>query len=226
MARNQQRSQKQSGPRTFPVLPPTLQVAFAARLDEIRNQYLDEALRSTVDNENVDITVLDAELAKYVGSERLKAIGKFGIRGEVFFPVPYLLHANPYLLGYYRLLYGFSQKQFYLSGTPFLSFKHLEAGGIIRPNVASDLIGLCQSLIETGWVLVQGLGKPSLALVHDLQLLTAGPQLRGSRNTELGKNAEQVVFNHVKSLIEPRYIQSEQEKSLTLVNDAGMIVTV
>ena len=95
-----------------------------------------EALRDTVTR--LDISILDAELAQESKRNALSKVASFGLRGELFFPVPYLLSANPYLLGYYRLLYGFSQKDFYSQG-PFGSFNILEERGEITPKI-SDLI--------------------------------------------------------------------------------------
>lgn len=57
-------------------------------------------------------------------------IASFGLRGEVFIPVPCVLRANPYLLGYYRLLLGLSQKETYNKG-PFGRFKAMEERGEI-----------------------------------------------------------------------------------------------
>jgi hypothetical protein len=101
------------------ILIPDLQIAFYHRLREIEDRYLGEALRNTVSN--LDIASIDTELAQLVKAESLRKVASFGLRGELFFPVPYLIKANPHLLGYYRLLYGFSQKDFYSQG-PFGSF--------------------------------------------------------------------------------------------------------
>jgi hypothetical protein len=86
----------------FEVLLPDLQIAFYYRLKEIEDRYLGEALRNTVNG--LDISVLDTELSQLVKAESLRKVASFGLRGELFFPVPYLLKTNPYLLGYYRLL--------------------------------------------------------------------------------------------------------------------------
>jgi hypothetical protein len=79
-------------------------------------------LKKTVDDPAFNLEILNGELSSYVDSEHLKRLAFFGLRGEVCFPVPYLLTRNPYLLGYYRLLYGFSCKAFYDQG-PFKRFK-------------------------------------------------------------------------------------------------------
>src|SRR5262249_12431191 len=110
---------------SFPVLSPDLQIRFWARLQLIRNEYLSEALSSTI--ATLDIGRLDRELAKLVGKKRLAALAVHFLRGEAFYPVPGVLTAKPMLLGYYRLLYGLSQKEFYSKG-PFGRFRSMEEG--------------------------------------------------------------------------------------------------
>ncbi len=90
---------------------PELQIDFSFALGQIRSLCLQDALCKTV--EDIDLAKLDRELSAYVPQGGLKTLAKHGLRGELVFPVPCLLKANPYLLGYYRLLLGFSQKEFY-----------------------------------------------------------------------------------------------------------------
>jgi len=92
----------------FPVLIPTLQIGFYQRLQEAKQQFLLPALFSQIGE--LDIGELDRQLLAFVGNQRLAFLAKHGLRGELLFPVPYLLSAKPTLLGYYRLLLGFSQK--------------------------------------------------------------------------------------------------------------------
>ncbi len=94
----------------FAVLIPDLQLAFYHRFREIEGRYLGEALKTTVGRS--EIAAIDIELTELVKPESLQKVAAFGLRGELFFPVPVLLRTNPFLLGYYRLLYGFSQKDF------------------------------------------------------------------------------------------------------------------
>lgn len=108
---------------SFPVLDPSLQISLHYRLQTIRNLYFKEALRDTV--VKLEVGALDAELNQFVAPAALRRTASFGLRGELLFPVPVLLHANPFLLGYYRLLYGLSQKEFYNKGR-FGRFKALQ----------------------------------------------------------------------------------------------------
>ncbi len=165
-----------SGETSLPVLSPDLQVAFYYILGSLRKECLAEALRETV--AGLRVAEIDRELERCVPPAALQKVASFGLRGEVVFPVPLVLRANPSLLGYYRLLFGLSQKEFYNKG-PFGRFKGLEESGQNPPRTDGQLEALCRSLIETAARLVDGLDDLSLPIVHELQLLTLGPQLRG-----------------------------------------------
>jgi len=131
----------------FPPFSPDLQLQFWARLQQIRNKYLSDALSQTI--KDLDITKLDGELAVFVGSARLAAVAAYSLRGETFFPVPYLLRTKPMLLGYYRLLYGLSQKEFYKH--PFGRFRAMEENNQLSTENENLLSPLCRSLGETAW---------------------------------------------------------------------------
>ena len=103
---------------------PEVQINFASALLEIRQQYLQDALSKAV--ENSEISVLDRQLNAMVPSKHLSLLAAKGMRGELLFPVPCLFERNPKLLGYYRLLLGFSQKVFYVPETGLSQFKKME----------------------------------------------------------------------------------------------------
>jgi hypothetical protein len=98
----------------FKIPEPELQVSFARFLAEIREAMLQDALRETI--RTLDIPTIDKELADLVPSYSLATLAGHGMRGELLFAVPTVLTANPRLLGYYRLLYGYSQKEFFKTG--------------------------------------------------------------------------------------------------------------
>jgi hypothetical protein len=191
--------------KKYPVLKADVQLDFFGRLQSMRRMYLHEALSTGV--KALVISKLDGELTRYLGGEYLGKLAEHGLRGEVIFPVPYLLEATPELLGYYRLLYGHSQKEFYNKG-PFGGWRALEERGGIPEKMKPGLPSLCESLIATGKGLVDGLTKLNLETVHELQLLTLGPQFRGSRNTSLGQIATKAVFELVKSLVKKSIVKS------------------
>jgi hypothetical protein len=207
---------------SFPVLSPDLQVAFYRKLRSINEQYLYQALSETVGH--LSIPDIDKQLAFYVDPQSVKKVASFGLRGELFFPVPCIIESNPKLLGYYRMLLGLSQKEFYNKG-PFGAFRRLEETGIVSPKTKPFVEGLCISLIGTAQIMIAEIDELSLATIRDLQILTLGPQLRGGVNTEFGKFATERVFKLIKSLVLP-YLKSEDNRTLIIENDSKRIVTI
>jgi hypothetical protein len=138
--------------------------------------------------------------------------------------VPAILAANPFLLGYYRLLYGMSQKEFYNKG-PFGRFKTLEDEGRIPERVAPLVAPLCESLVATGALLVRALDRVSPAILHELQLLTIGPQLRGSENTRIGQTATKEMRNLMGAIVR-RYVTEETERTIILRNESDRPVLI
>jgi XcyI restriction endonuclease len=141
--------------------PPRLQIEFSVALAEIRRLYLVEALSATVSR--LKIAELDKEIGQLVPPDALAKVAAHTLRAELIFPVPMLLKANPYLLGYYRLLYGFSQKIFYTAETGVGSFKAMEMRGVLSSVVQPRLEGLCKVLIGCGVVLLDGIGPTRLS---------------------------------------------------------------
>lgn len=164
----------------FPPFNPELQIAFAVRLGEMSALHLFPALSRAV--KGLKVTEIDHELASLVANERLTYVASAGLRGEVVYPVPCVLAAEPQLLGYYRLLFGLSQKEFFK--TPFARWRAMEERGQVPKGEGGELEDLCSSLCETAWRLVSNLESLSLGTLHDLQMLTLGPQLRGRRLNE------------------------------------------
>ncbi len=208
--------------RELPVLEPNLQVSFYHKLQTIRGRHLREALQQALGD--LPLELLDAELRDLAPETALRKLATQGLRGEVFFPVPCLLKAGPNLLGYYRLLYGLSQKEFYSSKT-FGRFKRLEAEGQLGSVRPEEMQALCRSLVGTAVKLVQVIDELTVATVNELQLLTLGAQLRGSENTRVGKRATKEVFDIIRQLVGP-YLVEETARTLVLRNDAGRSVLV
>ena len=162
---------------------PKLQIDFSFALGQIRSVYLQDALSKTV--ADLDLATIDKELSAYVPQNSLKALAKHGLRGELVFSVPCLLEANPYLLGYYRLLLGFSQKEFYTTQFGLSGFKSMEAKGNLSDKNRQRLPSLCMGLIGCEVALIDGVGLDRLSreLLGDLALLTfrATTARRGQR---------------------------------------------
>ena len=178
----------------------SLQVKIASALDTFRRLYLQKALAEAI--QKLEMKNLNAELDEFAPPSDLKSLAGRGIRGEFLFPVPCILEANPYLLGYYRLLLGFSQKEFYNKGK-LTRFSVMEEKGILNVRAKADLPGLCRAFAKEASYLLENLGveRFSMEFLDDLTLLTLGPQLRGGINTMIGKLANQIVFDIIRDLI-------------------------
>jgi hypothetical protein len=205
-----------------PALDPGLQVAFYYRLQAIRDTCMHRALARTLDA--VGLAQVNRELDSYVSPESLRRTASFGLRGEVLFPVPCLLERNPFLVAYYRLLYGLSQKEFY-NRSPFGRFRRLEGEGVLTAGAIAGLPGLCRSLIAAGEKLVNALDDLSLDVVRDLQILTLGPQLRGSENTRIGQTATKEVFDLLQELTS-QYTVDVTKRTILVRNNAGRVVLI
>ncbi|HET6387346.1 MAG TPA: XcyI family restriction endonuclease [Armatimonadota bacterium] len=206
----------------YPILSADLQIRFSTRLQLIRTQYLNNSLSTLIGG--MDIPTLDSELAEFVGQRRLASLARYQLRGESFYPAPSVLSGKPLLLGYYRLLYGFSQKEFYHKG-PFGRFKPMEEANRLSHENAGRIPGLCRSLVETAWELFQAIEPISLDSIHELQLLTLGPQLRGSENNVIGQGATRDVFELVRRLV-GNYLVTSTQQVIALRNDSGRSVQI
>lgn len=207
---------------TYKTLSPDLQVGFHYRLKAIKDLYFHEALSLTI--KKLQIADIDAQLKQYVRNESLQKLAEFSLRGEAIFPLPILLTTNPYLLGYYRLLFGFSQKEFYSKG-PFGIFKGLEEKGKISSAAATNLEALCSSLIETATVVTEQINEFNIGVITELQLLTVGPQLRGSKNNEYGQLATQRTFTIIKDMFH-QFIVESSPTAIKIKNNSGRIVAI
>lgn len=200
----------------FPVLVPATQLSFFERLKAAERSHLLPALLDQAGR--LDIGRLDQQLLDYAGKEKLAHVARYGLRGELLYPVPCVLEAKPTLLGYYRLLLGFSQKEFYKA--PFTRFKRIENDGVISMTTRPLVEPLCRSLIQSSWILVNGLPALSEQTLHSLTLLTLGPQLRGSRNVNLGVDAIRMVYALIRTIVADR-IQSEGDSYFVIQSVAG-----
>jgi hypothetical protein len=203
---------------------PDLQIEFSRLLDQIRSTLLQEALSATV--KGVDIAAIDGQLGSFVPKGYLSELASRGLRGELVFAVPVLLAANPRLVGYYRLLYGFSQKAFYnISGVSV--FKSMETKGTCGPAQEAQLSELCSGLIECGTLLIAGIGADRISREHldDLTRLTVGPQLRGSNNVNLGAAAIVRVFEIIHKVVAHAATETLPSR-ITLTNAAGRKVFI
>jgi len=197
---------------------PNLQIAFHARLKELKKIYLLDALLAAVAKSDID--KINQELSSLVSKYSLRKVASWGIRGEVIFPIPYIISSFPYLLGYYRLLLGFSQKEYYGKVYGFKIFRSMEDRGVITQFQKSNILPLCRSLSKCSELLIKGIGKINNSMIHDLTLLTLGPQLRGGILNVYGTRATGKIFDIIKSIIAPKIV-ARKPRSIRIKNAAG-----
>lgn len=204
---------------------PVTQISFANALKEIRTTYLQDALKATVSS--MAISDIDAELHSFVDSTSLICLASHGMRGELLFAVPCLLSANPKLLGYYRLLLGYSQKGFYTSTSGVGQFKSLEEKGTLSAKQRSALPELCRELNLNAKYMLDNLDSELVkaSFFDQLTLLTLGPQLRGGANVQRGTSAIAQVFDVILKIVSPAVIESNQ-RCIQVRNKAGRIVYI
>ena len=209
----------------FNIPSPDLQIDFAFALSRIRSEFLSEALKKTV--EKMNIPEIDKELASLVPKKDLASLAGHSLRGEIVFPLPCLLKLNPRLLGYYRLLLGFSQKVFYTSEFGVSSFKPMEEKGTLSDSNGKNLKPLCKSLIACASTLINeiGIDRVSKELINDLTLLTLGPQLRGGANVKKGVAGIYKVFEAIQSILKKSITVSDKRR-IEILNAAGRKVVI
>ncbi len=146
----------------FNISTPDLQVNFSKRLISAEGTLLQQALLNTIGQ--LDISQLDKEIHDYIPPKALKILASRGLRAELVFALPIVLKNNPYLLGYYRLLLGFSQKAFYTSkfgllrGYPSI----MESRGIINLAVVGNIPALCHALNKSAMVLLESIAPENI----------------------------------------------------------------
>jgi len=187
---------------------PDVQIAFCEQLLNLKNTHLQQALLKTL--ADADIAQVDKELGRLVPPKDMQLLARYGLRGELVYPIPYLLNKNPYILAYYRMLLGFSQKSFYDNrrGMGFGKFSSMEKKGLVSAVQKNELENLCKSLIQSASLLINTLDESAISkqLFNELSLLTLGPQLRGSRNNDLGNAATRIVFEIIRGIVSEHII--------------------
>lgn len=209
----------------FHLAPPELQIGFAHRLVALQQTHLQPALLKTV--ADLDIAALDRQLAVVMPAKALQKLASFGLRGEALFVAPMVLQAKPALLTYYRTLLGYSQKEFYKTGTGLGIFRRAEEAGELSGTALVQLQALCKLMNLCAWQLLQGIDKLAIdqRFLNELSLLSIGPQLRGGRNNERGEAGIEDVYqlilkavSHAKPVVSGR--------TATLDNAAGRQVVI
>ena len=204
---------------------PNTQIGFANTLKELREAFLQDALAATV--AAIEIKTLDSELHKYVDKGSLQILAMHGMRGELLFAVPCILEKNPRLLGYYRLLFGYSQKGFYTAATGAGMFKSLEEKGTLSQKQRNALPELCRALNFSAKYMLEHLEDQMInaGFFDQLTLLTLGPQLRGGANVQKGTSAISQVFDVVYQIVSASVVRSNS-RCIELKNNSGRTVYI
>ncbi len=153
-------------------IPSTAKQIQAQRiLKEYRETMLGSSLQRTV--AQISPKTLHKEIVNYVPVGGMKRLQALGIREEVVFALPCVLKTNPRLLGYYRLLMGISEKQFYTGSSGLSSFRPMERDGRIASHSDDDIIDLCKSINGAMNVFLGNASVDSLKMdLNDLPLMT------------------------------------------------------
>lgn len=211
----------------LPLLEPNLQIDFYYKLRSYKSKFFYQALQNTI--KNIEIRKIDSELSELVNPKLLNKVACFSIRGEVFFPVPCLLKENPSLLGYYRLIFGISQKEMYTKTPGYSKFKKLEEKSSIINLSEEDILVLCKSLIRTSEILVESFDDISINTVSELQLMTIGAQFRGGRNNDIGSAATITTFQLIKKIVQcyvEKIDDDDSNHQMSILNNSNRIIDI
>lgn len=206
---------------------PDRQVYVHAYLDSARSTVLHGAVKAAA--AKVAPATLSAELLKYVPAAGLQALQGTSVRDELVFATPCILRAQPYALGYYRLLLGVSQKAMYdTRGTGLRPFKTMEERGVIQAKADSDIPALCTGLNDAMTLLIQAIPPGSLnADIEQLPFMMLGAQADGSWRNRIGEKATLEVYEALKAvIISTGHKYTDAGSSLTVVNSSGREVTI
>ena len=175
----------------------------------------------------MDVPTIDRELARLLPSNDLSTLASRGLRGELLFAVPSVLRKNPKLLAYYRLLLGYSQKEFYSTKCVGTRFKRMEDEGASSRIDEESLTALCKGLISAASLLLAGINPNDVnaEFLDDLTLLTLGPQLRGGANVRRGSDANESVFNLIHNIV-VHSATATTDRCIQVQNAAGRKVLI
>lgn len=197
----------------FPLINPELQLSFWYRLQIVKEKFFSEALLKTISE--IPAKTISDQLAKFVKDEQRQRVAALGLRDELIFMLPCVIRKNPQLIGYYRLLFGLSQKELYKK--QYAKFKKLEEDNTISFKTNKFIEILCERFIECASIFLSEIDSIDSSDIHDLQLLTVGPQFRGSNNNTPGQVATQKAFKIIKDIVS-QYEKSSTDTEIVILN--------
>ena len=196
-------------------------------LHEYRYKMLGDSLRKTVSE--IDPDILQADIIEFIHKDGRKALQGKGIREEALFALPCVLDRNPMLLGYYRLLMGVSEKQFYASSTGLSCFQSMEHTGSYNKKAKERLKELCLAINEAMLSLLDNIVKNDLSQdLRDLPLMTLGVYADGVWRNIIGTQAAVHVFGAIKRIVNDSdaTVLIDDEKCLKFENCSGTVFRV
>jgi len=101
----------------------------------------------------------------------------------------------------------------------------MEERGRVSKNNAAVLPDLCRALCASAELFAHGVQQLSQQSVHELTLLTLGPQLRGGALNVFGTRATRRVFDLISSIVETAVVSST-DRFIAIRNAAGRTVRV
>ncbi len=179
-------------------------VAKQIKAQQILDDYKDAMLGSQLRDAcaNIDPLTLHREIVEFVPKSSMKTLQSLGIREETLFALPCVLKENPRLLGYYRLLLGISEKQFYTTSSGLSSYRTLEYDGKNKIISHEALSRLCRAINTASEIFLTNARKSRLAEdVRDLPILTLGVYIDGVWRNVVGKAAAQNVFGAIREVV-------------------------
>jgi hypothetical protein len=185
-------------------------------LMDARQLYLHPALNRAV--YDVGVAVIDSELQQLVPGKALNQLARLGLRGERAFPVPSIIMHTPSLIGYYRMLLGFSRKEFGKQG--YSTWVAAEKSNKLSRDHQKLLTQFCSTLITPLTVFVYAMNEFKDSDLSDLALLTLGPTLQGGRINVIGLKAEEDFFRILGDLVKP-WIEFSSERLIRFTTPKG-----
>lgn len=188
-----------------------------------RKQWFIDSLSEVLST--LDPEIVKKEVIKYVEADAQRILAAAAIRDEHVFPVPVVIRARPFLIGYYRLLLGIPQKGFYNSATGMGALKSMEENNTVSERQIALIPEFCTVMISQLSELVRQIPNLTPRDISELPLLTYGSQLQGSNNTAIGKKAMQGIFQAISSVVEGHIVKKEASR-LIVKNSAGRSVSI
>lgn len=169
--------------------------------------------------------MIDQELHRMVPHRHLDKLAGYGLRGEILFPVPCIIKAQPAVSGYYRLVLGISGKDYGRRGLG--KWIQVEKGE--RADVSDQEIrSLCETLIAVAGQFLEGINRGvSEELFHEMALLTLGAQLDGSYRVMIGQQAVAAMRYIIENILKDKGITtSAKDNLIQFTNAAGRLVEI